>query len=915
MTHNRQSNIGRKSCLVLAAFSLSGAMAIAPALAQTITPDGSTGTTVAPDGNRIDINGGQLSGDGANLFHSFSEFGIDSGQIANFLSSPELQNILSRVTGGNLSVINGLLQVTGGNPNLFLLNPAGIVFGPNAQLNLPASFTATTATGIGFDGNWFNAFGANDYATLVGSPNTFAFNTSEPGAIINSGQLSVNSGQNLSLLGGTVVSNGQLEASEGQITVASVEGNKLVRLSQEGLLLNLEIEPTTSQNTSVPNPLTLPELLTGGNAEHASSLQVNANGEVVITGSGVTVENGDVVANRVDSETALLSAANDLTLIESQLTTTRDLQLLAQDKVFVRDSVANPFVAQAGDSLYIQGNNGIDILALNHPQTAFQSGGELSLVSDGNISGDAHFASGGNFSILNLSGEPGNFFSLFDPIISVDGDVTFGPYTGVALKVEATGSITGGNITITGPDEAASIPATDPHFNELTTSPSLILQAGKTTLDNAPNLVNGFTPSGGPSLPASINVGSINTSSTIADINAGSVILGAPGNIAIGPIDANGFGDDQNITDGGQIFIDAGGNITVNNIGGVAIQSRGRNGGDITITAGGSMNLVDVFSVGNAGMGGNVTINAGGNISSDGIATRGNQGTGNIIITSGGSLDTSGNGDNGGIASCTNDTGFCVSGSGDITITAESLVLGGPTNNPNNPIDTGTLKGRNIILNSDSIQLTTAGPITSTGSTTINGNLTTQGQDLTINAQDDIQVSSIDAAGGNIAIETEGLFRATDTIDGTDNSISTNGVGSITITHGGGNEDPEEATPFTVGPNYNEENGTVGAIATGTTVIDEGVFFDEVQEGNIGLITQGNAPLQPPVNPPVEPPAETPGNETPVVENPGNETPVVENPGNETPVVENPGNETPVVENPGNETPVVENPGNETPVV
>uniref|UniRef100_A0ACD5GZT2 Filamentous hemagglutinin N-terminal domain-containing protein n=1 Tax=Desertifilum tharense IPPAS B-1220 TaxID=1781255 RepID=A0ACD5GZT2_9CYAN len=67
---------------------------------------------------------------GTNLFHSFEQFGLSEGQIANFLSSPQIQNILGRVIGGDASIINGLIQVSGGNSNLFLINPAGILFGP-----------------------------------------------------------------------------------------------------------------------------------------------------------------------------------------------------------------------------------------------------------------------------------------------------------------------------------------------------------------------------------------------------------------------------------------------------------------------------------------------------------------------------------------------------------------------------------------------------------------------------------------------------------------------------------------------------------------------------------------------------------------------------------------------------------------
>jgi len=228
---------------LLVALPLVGGVGINSAQAESITstPDG-TGTIVSPTGNRLDITGGSYSGDGANLFHSFSKFGLTPEQTANFLSNPSIQNILGRVTGGNASVINGLIQVTGGNSNLFLMNPAGIVFGPSARLNVPAAFTATTATGIGFGNNWFNAIGFNDYASFVGTPSAFAF-TSQPRAIVNEGQLGVNPGQSLGLLGSAVVNRGTLTAPGGNIIVAAVPGENLVRLSQPGHLLSLEIQP------------------------------------------------------------------------------------------------------------------------------------------------------------------------------------------------------------------------------------------------------------------------------------------------------------------------------------------------------------------------------------------------------------------------------------------------------------------------------------------------------------------------------------------------------------------------------------------------------------------------------------------------------------------------------------------------
>ncbi|HEY9728332.1 MAG TPA: CHAT domain-containing protein [Chroococcales cyanobacterium] len=266
---------------------------VSPALAQPVipAPDG-TGTIVTPNGNPVvyNISGGTLSQDGANLFHSFTQFGLSSGQIANFLSNPSIQTILGRVVGGNPSVINGLIQVTGGNSNVFLMNPAGIIFGPNARLNVPASFTATTANGIGFGGDrWFNAIAENNYQNLIGTPTQFAFDLSQPGSIINAGNLAVLPGQTLTLLGGSVLNTGQLTAPSGSITLAAVPGETLVRISQTGHLLNLEIQPprTIDGQLQQVTALDLPTLLTAGGVE--TGLNVSSTGTVQLNGSGVTI--------------------------------------------------------------------------------------------------------------------------------------------------------------------------------------------------------------------------------------------------------------------------------------------------------------------------------------------------------------------------------------------------------------------------------------------------------------------------------------------------------------------------------------------------------------------------------------------------------------------------------------------------
>lgn len=616
-----------------------------PVWAQAIAPatDG-TGTTVIRNGERFDVSGGQQSRDGANLFHSFQQFGLEPNQVANFLSNPAIRNILGRVTGGEASIINGLIQVTGGTSNLYLMNPAGIVFGVNARLNVPAAFTATTATGIGFSNQWFDGFGDNNYVSLVGKPDAFAFATTQPGAIINAGNLAVASGQSLTLLGGTVVNTGHLEAPAGQITVASVPGTSLVRLSQTGSPLHLEFSPLSAALPAPSVPSSLAQLLTGGEVANATGLSVR-NGQVELTGSGIRVEAGDVVVRTAIAQTATLSANRNLTLVESQLQTTGDLHLLAQNAVQIRDSLTTPFLAKTGGSLTVQGNQGIDILALNHPAPALQSGGNLSLISDGIISGDAHYISSGNVSIHNLRCGDVQLFSLYDPIFTVQGDfIQRGSYTGAALKVQAGGAIEFGDIAITTPDTTAT---GDPDSNLLTTSRALILRSGGSIITGAIDTTPVGGVDGGPvilSATSDITTGEINTSSVGG--NGNTINVSAGGNIRV--TDINTVSDGRTPGNSGAVSLNApNGSTTVNTIstfkGGIlqnqpgAIRQTG-DGGAVTLNALRDIVINRDVDSGSGGIGRAGDINlasSNGDIQAGGrLFARSDQGTGGVITLS-----------------------------------------------------------------------------------------------------------------------------------------------------------------------------------------------------------------------------------------------------------------------------------------
>ncbi len=322
-------------------FGLASSMSVREAQAEPVS-DNSTGTTVTTNGNQFDISGGTKAGD--NLFHSFKKFGLSKDQIANFLSNPNIRNILGRVTGGDASIINGLIQVTGGNSNLFLINPAGIIFGKDATLNLPASFTATTANGIQIGDFWFDALGSNNYSNLVGEPNGFAFVTDTPGSIINAGNLSVARGETINLVGGVVINTGTLEAPEGKINITAVPEKQLVKISPEGSLLSLAL-PTQAESilgAELITPQDLPTLLTGGDIQVATGVEVADNGTIKLTNSDTVIPS--------DVGTAIASGSLDVSgNIGGKVN-------VLGDKVGVVAGNINAFGTNGGGTVLIGGN-------------------------------------------------------------------------------------------------------------------------------------------------------------------------------------------------------------------------------------------------------------------------------------------------------------------------------------------------------------------------------------------------------------------------------------------------------------------------------------------------------------------------------------------------------------------------------
>ena len=499
-----EDSINRKSKLSASAYACKMSLiaipfigAITPtfgAAADVTSADGST--VVSGSGNQIDIAGGVTSG--RNQFHSFDNFSVDTGETVNFISHPDSQNILGRIDSNQPSTINGSLRVSGSNANLYLMNPAGLLIGPDANLNLAGGFTATTATGIELGSEQFRAEGSNSYSQLTSAPSAFHFENSQPGAVVNLGDLAVNSGKSITLVGGTVINAGQLSASDTDIALMAVEGGSIVRLqnayaSQQ--VLSLEIE--ASAISSAITPASIGEMLTGSGLSNATELVLEADGSVKLGSEGETIVEGsgnlmladatdavDIVANHI-----LLSAANNITVgakgterFDLRFSDEATVEIIADADsnnsgqfvmhVDTESGVVNDIMARGGDITISGAGITVDHVRTEPGSNRSNSAGSISLTSSSSLlarristntytnsnnakkGGDITLeANGGDLTVLeevrswtnsggNNAGDGGNI------TISAIGDIDLGRVTSVS-NTESNNAGSGGDVSIT----------------------------------------------------------------------------------------------------------------------------------------------------------------------------------------------------------------------------------------------------------------------------------------------------------------------------------------------------------------------------------------------------------------------------------------------------------------------------------
>ncbi len=270
---------------------------------------------------------------GSNLFHSFGQFNIQGGQSATFSGPASITNILSRVTGGNSSTIDGLLRSEISGADLYLLNPAGVVFGPNAQIDISGGFHVSTADHITLgNGGRFDA-GAPAASLLNSEPvEAFGFVRDNPASVsIQGSNIRADPGRNVSVIAGNIdIENATIRTVGGDVTLIGVDSSGTVSrdvadsesISDVQSFSELaEINLTDSAHVNTDGEGGGRITIIGGDVLIEDSfLFARTHGEVSGRGIEISADHVSLVRGRIDTRTHHAGAAGDILISAASMT-------------------------------------------------------------------------------------------------------------------------------------------------------------------------------------------------------------------------------------------------------------------------------------------------------------------------------------------------------------------------------------------------------------------------------------------------------------------------------------------------------------------------------------------------------------------------------------------------------------------
>lgn len=326
-----------------------------PATAQ-VTPDGTTSTTVNANGNNFTIQNGNRAR--SNLFHSFRDFSLPNGGSAYFDNAADIVNIFSRVTGGNISNIDGLIRAN--NANLFLINPAGIIFGAGARLDIGGSFYGSTADSILFEDGELSATDFDNPPLItINAPIGLNLRDNPAPIIIRNSSLTVSPRQNFNLIGGDIELNtGTIEVTEGSI--------ELISLFQAGTIVIDE-----DNNFNIPENLERANINLDNFRVRVVANSTNS-GEINLTGRTLSLSNE---ADLINATGTIGNAGN--------------VNLDATDSILINNNsriFTNTFAQGDAGNVYIKANNTLTLSGIN---TGIFSSAELTPSVDSSLEGSA----------------------------------------------------------------------------------------------------------------------------------------------------------------------------------------------------------------------------------------------------------------------------------------------------------------------------------------------------------------------------------------------------------------------------------------------------------------------------------------------------------------------------------------------
>ncbi|MEH1827017.1 MAG: filamentous hemagglutinin N-terminal domain-containing protein [Nostoc sp.] len=415
-------------------FSVAGCVgalvvSIHPTFAQLI-PDNSLrqerSQVIPINQNNDRIEGGAARG--TNLFHSFQDFNVGDGRGVYFANPQGITNIFSRVTGGNSSNIFGNLGVLG-NANLFLLNPNGILFGKNAQLDIQGSFLGTAANSLIFSNRVeFSATNPQALPLLaINVPIGLQFG-SQAGSITSQAvnPLYVGTGSTLALIGGGITLDGSfLFGSNGQVKLGAIGGDTTVGLNVNGSLLGFKFP----ENFAAPINLTNGRIAaTGANSGielFGGKIALNGNSSYLFSSNGGSIV-VDATQLNLDNSARIVSATTGAAK-------GGDIQIQASDAVTLTNSSR------------IFSNSNVNAIGAGGDITI--NAGKITIIGDGTLTNSSGISTlsagkgnGGNltFNATNSLNVNGGFIFVSTDGISNGGNLTVRAIDAVNITNQAT---------------------------------------------------------------------------------------------------------------------------------------------------------------------------------------------------------------------------------------------------------------------------------------------------------------------------------------------------------------------------------------------------------------------------------------------------------------------------------------------